>query len=179
MATRIRSAEPSSIRRFGNTRQRFVKNSSWIRLPEGHSRKLALANLQDMGRAGQELEALVGHRLAVDLDAPLLDHPQGLRRARADPRRLQDLRDREALRRGVNGLVEQVVGYAAVPEARLELLEGGAGGGPIMESRDDLLREPDLDVARVGAELDRGLPSRDGGERLEGQELDVTPHPLV
>ena len=66
-----------------------------------------------------------------------------------------------------------------MPEALLELGCRGVGRLCAVEARDDLFREPHLDLARVTPRFDLlpPLPDRRGG--LEGKQVDVAPHQRV
>src|SRR6185503_883396 len=92
-------------------------------------RKLALADLDRIGAAGGEREPPVHYLLAVDLDPALLDQPRRFRRARGEPRLLQNLDDAHRLGPGaLNGDVRDIGRRRVIPEPGVELLRRVLGG---------------------------------------------------
>ena len=74
--------------------------------------------------------------------------------------------------------LRDLVGHLAVAEARLEIGERLLRRRLPVEALDDLLRERDLDVARVAAGLDLAAPPVDVVQRPEREQLEVAPHQL-
>src|SRR6188508_3092473 len=115
----------------------------------GDPGELALSDLQHDARAAGELESLVAHFLAIQLDAPLLYHPHRFRSAARQSCLLENLGNGE--RRALRG--DFHLGYIGrhlvAPETRLEVGNRGLRGARAMETRDNLAGKFNLDIARI------------------------------
>src|SRR5438105_10595194 len=117
-----------------------------------HPRELPLAHLQQVD-AGRQLRIRVRYPLALDADSALRDQPPRLRSRRGQPELRQGLRQRNRLCAGIASdlaLLDALGNFTPLVD-ELELLLGGARRGRAVVTRDDLLGQLALRLARVVA----------------------------